>query len=71
MVHGLENQYSDQIDFEYVNIDNPDAAAAKKQYGFRVQPHLFLVDGDGEIVQEWVGFVTQDELEDGFTQVLH
>jgi hypothetical protein len=70
MVHGLEQTYGDQIDFEYLNVDLPSTAAAKEEFGYRYQPHFFLVDANGEVVQEWVGNVNQMELERAFAGVI-
>lgn len=55
IVHGLEGEYSDEIEFVYVNIDDPASQALKDQYGFRVQPHFLLVGTDGEIIEQWFG----------------
>jgi hypothetical protein len=55
VVHGLEQRFSDRIDFAYLDIDDPRSDAFKRQFGFRVQPHIFLLDGSGEIIQQWVG----------------
>ena len=49
IVHGLEEKYGSEIEFEYLNIDDPETASAKREYGFRVQPHLFLVNGEGKL----------------------
>lgn len=63
VVHGLEQEYAERFDFVYLDIDDPRNDEFKRQFGFRVQPHLFLVDGSGEIVQQWVGMVSAEELE--------
>lgn len=62
-MHGLEQQYSDQISFVYLDIDDSRTDDFKRQLGYRVQPHLFLLDGEGNIIQQWLGFVTREELE--------
>ncbi|MCJ7512862.1 MAG: hypothetical protein MUO23_07820 [Anaerolineales bacterium] len=63
VVHGLEQKYGDQIDFVYLDIDDPRNDVFKQQFGYRVQPHIFLLDGSGEIIQQWVGLVSAQELE--------
>ncbi len=61
-MHGLEAKYSDQVNFAYLDIDNPDNDRFKQQLEYRYQPHLFLLDAEGNIIQQWVGFVPEDVL---------
>jgi len=70
IVHGLENEYGERIEFVYLNIDDPETTAAKEKYGYRVQPHFFLVDGNGEVVEEWLGQVSRDAFVTAFETVL-
>jgi hypothetical protein len=70
VVHGLEAKYAGQIDFIYLDIDDPATDAAKDQLGFRVQPQFFLLDADGTVVQEWLGPVDAGKFEAAFGQVL-
>src|SRR4030067_858301 len=53
--HGLEARYSDRIDFVYLDIDDPRSAPFKSRLGYLVQPHIFMLDGQGGILQQWVG----------------
>lgn len=62
-MHGLEAQYYDRVNFVYMDIDDPATSEFKQALGFRYQPHLFLLDEDGNILQQWVGFVPAEELE--------
>jgi hypothetical protein len=68
-VHGLEQQWSDRVDFVYLDIDDPRTDAFKRQLGYRYQPHLFLLDAQGAIVQQWVGFVDGATLEQALAGV--
>lgn len=70
MVHGLEREYGEQIEFVYLNIDDPTTEEAKQKYGYRYQPHFFLVDANGEIVQEWLGPVRKEQFVEAFATVL-
>lgn len=70
MVHGLEREYGEQIEFVYLDIDDPSTDAAKEKYGYRVQPHFFLVDANGEVVQEWLGPVQREQFVEAFQTVL-
>jgi hypothetical protein len=62
-VHGLEAKYGSQVNFIYLDIDDPDIDQFKRQLGYRYQPHLFLVDEAGNMIKQWVGRVTGEELE--------
>ena len=62
-MHGLEQQYGQNIDFIYLDIDDPRNDDFKRQLGYRVQPHMFLLDGTGEELGEWLGLVSREELE--------
>jgi hypothetical protein len=63
VVHGLEQQYGKQVNFVYLDIDDSRTNPFKRQLGYQYQPNLFLLDGQGNIVQQWVGSVSQDALE--------
>jgi hypothetical protein len=65
-VHGLENTWGDQINFVYLDIDDPRTEPFKRQLGYRVQPHMFLLDGDGQLLDQWLGFVDAATLETAF-----
>jgi hypothetical protein len=69
-VHGLEAKYSDQMNFVYLDIDDDNNFRFKEQLGYRYQPHMFLIDGEGNILWQWVGFVPEDVLEDAILAVL-
>ncbi|GAB4472178.1 MAG: hypothetical protein Kow0088_06610 [Anaerolineales bacterium] len=59
----LENRYSGTIQFVYLDIDDPRTNSYKQALGYLYQPHIFLIDGEGKILQQWVGYVTEDELD--------
>ena len=70
IVHGLENEYGSDIEFVFVNIDDPNSAELKQQYGFRYQPHFLLVGTDGEVIEEWLGYTDASLFEQTFATVL-
>lgn len=70
IVHGLEETYQGEIDFIYLNIDDPATDEAKLKYGFRVQPHFILLNADGEIVQQWFGYNSPNVFEEAFDALL-
>ncbi len=70
MVHGLEAKYHGRIVFSYLDADDPRTLDFQRALGFRYQPELYLLDGAGGVLQKWVGYVTQEQLESAFGQYL-
>ena len=70
IVHGLEVDYYSKINFAYLDVDNPGNDDFKRELGYRVQPHFFLIDGEGNILQQWVGTITEDVLIAAFDKAL-
>jgi hypothetical protein len=70
VVHGLEQQYSDRIGFAYLDIEDDRNEGFKRDLGFRLQPHLFLLDGQGNVLQQWIGMVSMEDLESALQAAL-
>jgi len=70
IVHGLEAKYGDRIQFTYLDIDDSRTDSFKTALGFRVQPQYFLLDGSGNVVKEWFGLVSEEELVAAFEGAL-
>jgi len=70
MVHGLEAKYFGRIRFTYLDADDVNTRAFQQQLGFYYQPEVYLLDGDGNVLQKWVGFTSEDEFEAVFAQYL-
>jgi hypothetical protein len=70
IVHGLETDYGDRIQFSYLDIDDPQNDQFKQALKYRVQPHLFLLDADGKIVKQWLGRVSAEQFVAEFDKVL-
>lgn len=70
IVHGLEARYADRIQFTYLDMDDPATDDLKRQLGFQWRPHFFLVDGDGQVVTQWVGMVDEQTLVDALEGAL-
>ncbi len=66
IVHGLEAEYSDRMDFAYLDIDNPANDEFERQLGFRVQPQFFLLDAQGNVIQQWLGRVDEADFRAAF-----
>ena len=70
MVHGLEAEYFGKVKFSYLDADDPNTDVFQRTLGFYYQPELYLLDGDGNILQKFVGFTTEDQLRSVFNQYL-
>jgi len=70
MVHGLEAKYFGKIRFSYLDADDPNTDDFQQTLGFYYQPELYLVDANGEVLEKWVGFTSEDKLEAAFAQYL-
>lgn len=68
MVHGLEAQYAGRIEFVYLDADDNRTQEFQRALGFRYQPEFYLLDGQGAVLQKWVGYVTQEEFERVFVR---
>lgn len=70
MVHGLEIEYWGDVEFVYLNIDDANVQPFKEQFGFRYQPQLFLLDGAGNVVQEFRGAPSEEMLRTALDQLI-
>lgn len=70
IVHGLEAAYFGQIDFSFLDIDDPANADLMQEFGFRYQPMFILLDGEGNTVKTWFGAVSAEEFEAEFAKVI-
>ena len=70
MVHGLEAQYFGRIKFTYLDADDPLTQDIQRMLGFYYQPEVYLLDAEGNVLQKWVGFTSQEEFEAVFAQYL-
>jgi hypothetical protein len=62
IVHGLEEEWGQRVDFLYLDIADSANAAAMARYGFRATPHFFLIAPDGAVDRTWQGPVHRDTL---------
>lgn len=62
-MHGLEARYGDQVAFVYLDTDDSATNPFKTQLGYVYHPHLFLLDGQGGVLYQWVGIPTEAALE--------
>ena len=70
MVHGLEAKYYGRIKFAYLDADDPNTAEFQSALGFRYQPEFYLLDANGNVLQKFVGYVSQEKFESAFAEYL-
>ncbi len=70
VVHGLEAKYGDQMNFVYLDIDDGNTFKFKQSLNFVYQPHFFLIDANGNIIQQWLGPVQEAVLEEAILAAL-
>jgi len=70
MVHGLEAEYFGRINFVYLDADDPNTLDFQRTLGFFYQPEVYLLDGDGNVLKKWVGFISEEEFEQEFAKYL-
>lgn len=70
VVHGLEAEYFGKINFAFLDADDPATESFQRDFGFRVQPEFYLVDGQGQVIKKWVGFVSEKDFRSEFQNAL-
>jgi thioredoxin-related protein len=68
VVHELEAKYFGKIRFSYLDAGNPATQEFQRALGFRYQPEFYLLDGEGNVLQKWVGYVPAEDFEAVFNQ---
>jgi thiol-disulfide isomerase/thioredoxin len=63
VINGLESRYSGQVNFVYLDLEDPANSLLKVLAEPRVPPIIFLLDGQGNILNYWRGLVEPLELE--------
>ena len=69
IVHGLEAEFSPDVNFVYLDIDDPANNHFKADLAFRYQPHIFLLDDEGNVLKQWLGPVGEAELREALFAV--
>ena len=70
LVHAMEAEYGQRMNFIYLDIDDPLTTALNDELGYRSQPHFFLVDRDGNVLHQWLGYVSFEEFRSAFEAAL-
>jgi thioredoxin-related protein len=70
VVQGVEKEYIGRVNFIYLDIDDPATDLFKQQLRYRVEPHFFLLDEHGKVLQQWVGYVTVEQFRQALDSAL-
>jgi len=70
IVHGLEAEYYGRINFIFLDASDPATNEFQRTLGFRVQPEFYLLDGGGNVIYQWFGYVEETDFREQFAQAL-
>lgn len=70
IVHGLESEFYPEVNFVYLDIDDPATSSFKSALSYRYQPHFFVLDGEGNVLQQWLGPVGEEEFRQALNSAL-
>ena len=56
---GLQENFGDRIDFYHIDTDDPGQRQFGRQFGVFRHTQYVLVDGEGNILHEWNGYLDQ------------
>ena len=70
IVHGLEVEYFNSVNFVYLDVDDPANAEYLKKLGYNYQPHFLLIDGQGVVLKQWLGPVGAGDFRNAFDTYL-
>ncbi len=62
IIQRIEAEYRGPVTFTYLDIDDPEVRPFKRQLRYKVEPHFFLLDENGKILDQWVGYLTATAL---------
>jgi len=63
IVNGLEDEYTDEIDFYYLNVeDGSIGTQAFRDFGLRGHPSLLLLDEEHVIAWQAAGIMSYEEI---------
>lgn len=63
VVNVLADRYKEQVNFVFLDIDSPENGLYKQLINNRLPPIFLLLDRQGNVVNEWEGYVPADDLE--------
>jgi len=71
MIHGLEKEYEGRVNFVYADVQHPDSFELRYTLPNPGVPSYVLLDGNGEVLANWVGPVSRQDLCSTFDEALN
>ena len=71
IVHGLKNEYGDQMVFTFLDIDDPDTKTWMEELVYVGRPYYVLLDAEGNILYKWSGAVPEADLREKLEEALN
>lgn len=62
IIDSVRTRYDGQINVVTLNVDSPQDTALREQFGLMDRSMYVLVDGKGEVLMRWFGFLNEDTL---------
>ena len=69
-MNGLEEQFGAEIQFVWLNIDEPNTLPLREQFGIVERSRYVLVNAVGEQEQIWIGLLDEVAVEEALTAFL-
>lgn len=69
-MYGLQEQYGDEIEFVWLNVDDPLSRPLREQFGIVQRSNYVLVDVDGVAQLRWFGYLDDTEMEEALQDFL-
>lgn len=70
VVHRLEQRYDGQIEFVYLDTDDRAVAPFMEEMEMIARPHFYLLDAEGNIVDQWLGPIKEEVFAHAFDAAL-
>lgn len=70
IVNGLEAEFSGQVAFHRLNVEEPEPTQIQQQYGLRGHPSVVVLDAAGQPTAQFVGVVEVERLREALTAVI-
>lgn len=62
IVDGLQAEFSDEIEFVWLNIDDSNSLPLRQEYGIVGRTNYVLVDAAGNPLQRWYGYLSEPDV---------
>jgi len=71
VVHRLQEKYQDQVNFVFLNADNPNTYDIQDEFRVKYRPEFYLVGPDGKVLKKFIGNTTFERFEEEFIKYIN